>query len=78
MKIRRRPSRSPDLPPSSSSPPNASAYALMTHSRLVLEKWSALWMCGSATFTMVASSTTISLSRRDDGESQAQPPLRSA
>ena len=27
MKTRRRPSRSPDRPPSSSSPPNASAYA---------------------------------------------------
>ena len=24
------------------------------------EKWSAFWMCGSATLTMVASSTTIS------------------
>ena len=60
MKTRRRPSRSPDLPPSSSSPPNASAYALTTHSRLVPEKPSAVWMCGRATLTMVASSTTIS------------------
>ena len=60
MKIRRRPSRSPDLPPSSSSPPNASAYALTTHSRLVPEKPSAVWMCGRATLTMVASSTTMS------------------
>ena len=60
MKIRRRPSRSPDRPPSSNSPPNASAYALTTHSRLVPEKWSAVWMCGRATLTMVASSTTIS------------------
>ena len=60
MKTRRRPSRSPDLPPSSSSPPNVSAYALTTHSRLVPEKPSAVWMCGRATFTMVASSTTIS------------------
>ena len=60
MKTRRRPSRSPDLPPSSSSPPNASAYALTTHSRLVPEKPSAVWMCGRATLTMVASSTTMS------------------
>src|SRR6185369_15889946 len=60
MKIRRRPSRSPDRPPSRSSPPNASAYALTTHSRLLPEKPSAVWMCGSATLTMVASSTTMS------------------
>ena len=60
MKIRRRPSRSPDLPPSSSSPPNASAYALTTHSRLVPEKPSAVWICGRATLTMVASRTTMS------------------
>ena len=60
MKTRRRPSRSPDLPPSSSSPPKASAYALTTHSRLVPEKPSAVWMCGRATLTMVASSTTMS------------------
>ena len=60
MKTRRRPSRSPVLPPSSSSPPNASAYALTTHSRPVPEKPSAVWMCGRATLTMVASSTTMS------------------
>jgi hypothetical protein len=60
MKIRRRPSRSPDLPPSRSSPPNASAYALTTHSRLVPEKPSAVWMWGWATLTLVASSTTMS------------------
>ncbi len=60
MKIRRRPSRSPDLPPRSSSPPKASAYALTTHSRLLPEKCSAFWTCGRATLTMVASSTTMS------------------
>ena len=60
MKIRRRPSRSPDRPPSSSSPPNASVYAFTTHSRFESEKPSAFWMCGSATFTMVESSTTMS------------------
>ena len=60
MKTRRRPSRSPDLPPSSSNPPKASAYALTTHSRLVPEKPSAVWMCGRATLTIVASSTTMS------------------
>ena len=60
MKIRRRPSRSPDLPPSSSSPPNTRVYAFTTHSRLLSEKPSAVWMCGRATFTMVPSSTTMS------------------
>ena len=60
MKIRRRPSRSPDLPPSSSSPPNTRAYTLTTHARLLSEKPSAVWMCGRATFTMVPSSTTMS------------------
>jgi hypothetical protein len=33
---------------------------IMTHSRPVPEKPSARWMCGKATFTIVASSTTIS------------------
>src|SRR5262245_61170254 len=59
MNMRRRPSRSPARPPSSSSPPKVSAYALTTHSRPDPEKPSARWICGSATLTMVASSTTI-------------------
>ena len=41
MNIRRRPSRSPARPPSSSRPPRVSAYALMTHSRPLPEKPSA-------------------------------------
>jgi hypothetical protein len=60
MNIRRLPSRSPARPPSSISPPKVSAYALTTHSRPEPEKPSARWMSGSATLTMVASSTTIS------------------
>ena len=36
------------------------AYAFTTHSRPLPEKPSACWMCGRATFTMVASSTTMS------------------
>ncbi len=35
--IRRRPSRSPARPPSSSRPPNVRAYAVITHSRLEVE-----------------------------------------
>ena len=60
VNTRRRPSRSPVRPPSSSSPPKVTAYAFTTHSRPLPEKPSARWMCGSATFTIVASSTTIS------------------
>src|SRR6266446_4242439 len=58
--IRRRPNRSPARPPSSSRPPNASEYALTTHSRSVELNRSARWIEGSATFTMVVSRTTIS------------------
>ncbi len=58
--IRRRPSRSPARPPSSSSPPNARAYPLTTHSRPAPENPRARWMCGSATLTTVESSTTMS------------------
>ncbi len=57
---RRRPSRSPARPPSSSNPPKVTAYAFTTHSRPLPEKPRARWTCGNATFTIVASSTTIS------------------
>ena len=60
MNTRRRPRMSPARPPSSSSPPKARAYALTTHSRPEPEKPSARWIGGSATLTMVESSTTIS------------------
>ncbi len=60
MNIRRRPKRSPARPPSKSRPPNASAYPLTTHSRSVASKFSARWIDGSATFTIVVSSTTMS------------------
>ncbi|GAA3080050.1 hypothetical protein GCM10020254_25460 [Streptomyces goshikiensis] len=35
-------------------------YALSTQDRSVVEKERAVWMCGSAMFTIVASRTTIS------------------
>jgi hypothetical protein len=60
MNTRRRPRMSPARPPSSSSPPKVSVYALSTHDRLVVEKFSASRMCGRAMFTMVASRTTMS------------------
>src|SRR5215469_10082456 len=60
MNTRRRPRMSPARPPSSRKPPKVSAYALTTHSRPEPEKPSACWMWGRATFTMVASRTTMS------------------
>ena len=60
MNVHLRPNRSPSLPPSSSRLPNASAYAVITHCRLSVEKCSARCAEGSAMLTIVASSTTIS------------------
>jgi len=59
MKTRRRPSRSPERPPSSRKPPNVSAYPLTIHSRLEDEKWRLFWIDGSATLTIDTSRTTI-------------------
>ena len=55
-----RPNRSPMRPPSSSRLPNASAYAVTIHWREPSEKCRAACAEGSAMFTTVASSTTIS------------------
>ena len=60
MKIFLRPNRSPRRPPSSSSPPKASEYAVTIHWRLSSVKPRSRCALGSAMFTMVASSTTIS------------------
>ena len=60
ISIRRRPTRSDSRPPSSSSPPKASEYAVTTHCRSALENTRSRWAEGSAMFTIVASSTTIS------------------
>ena len=60
-KMVRRPIKSPRRPASSSSPPNAIRYALTTQARLELENPRSSWIEGSATFTMVTSSTIISI-----------------
>ncbi len=60
MKVHLRPNRSPRRPPNSSRLPKASAYAVMIHWRESLEKPSSCWADGSAMFTIVASSTTMS------------------
>ena len=63
-KSRFRPRRSPTRPPSSRKPAKTSVYALITHCRLASLKPSAVWMCGSATFTIVASRTTMNCARQ--------------
>ena len=61
---RLRPSRSAMRPPSSRKPPKTSVYALTTHCRSVVEKPSPRWIEGRATFTIVASSTTMNWARQ--------------
>ncbi len=63
-KSRFRPRRSPARPPSSRKPANTSVYALITHCRLASLKPSAVWMWGSATFTIVASRMTMNCARQ--------------
>ena len=63
-KSRFRPRRSPARPPSSRKPAKTSVYALITHCRLASVKPSEVWMCGSATFTIVASRTTMNCARQ--------------
>src|SRR3954447_2189627 len=59
MNVRRRPRMSPMRAPSSSRPPNVSAYALCTHDSAAGEKSSRLAMLGSAVITTVASRMII-------------------
>jgi len=56
MNVTFRPMMSVSLPPSSSRLPNASAYAVTTHCRSILEKCRACCAEGRAMFTIVASS----------------------
>ena len=70
---RLRPNRSPTRPASNSSPPKAIKYALTTHASPDCEKPRSTWIDGSATFTIVMSTTikrkpvhrTISESQRE-------------
>jgi hypothetical protein len=59
MKRRLRPTKSAARPPSSRKPPKASVYAFTTHCSELAEKSRSSWIEGSATFTTVASSTTM-------------------
>ncbi len=58
---RRLPIRSPIRPASRSRPPKAIRYAFTTQARLLCEKPRSSWMEGRATFTIVASSTIMSI-----------------
>src|SRR3954451_7050788 len=59
MNRRRRPSVSARRPPRRRKPPKISVYAFSTHDRLCSENPTLRWIVGSATFTTVASSTTM-------------------
>ncbi len=48
-------------------------YALSTHDRPLLENLSACWMWGSATFTIVVSSTTIIWAARITNRNRLDP-----
>ncbi len=56
---RRRPNRSPSLPPSRVSEASASEKALTVHSRLWSDAFRVRWIDGSATVTTVMSSMTM-------------------
>ncbi len=53
---RRRPKRSPSLPPSRMSAANGTTYALTVQASVSGLTWSSRWIDGSATFTIVLSS----------------------
>ena len=59
LNMRAWPSRSASLPPSSRNPPKDTAYPLTSHCSVVVAMCSPVWMEGSATLTMVKSSTTM-------------------
>src|SRR3954453_3136706 len=59
-----RPARSPRRPASSSRLPNVMRKALTTQVRPAWLKWRSCWIEGSATFTIVTSSTIISWARQ--------------
>ena len=68
MKMRRRPSRSAERPPSNRNPPKTRAYALMTHWRFSCENPRSIWMDDSATFTIAMSRMTMNCGARMSAE----------
>ena len=53
------PNRSASLPPSSRNPPKETAYPLTSHCSVDVPMCRPAWIEGSATLTMVKSSTTM-------------------
>jgi hypothetical protein len=70
--IRRRPTRSPSRPASSSSPPKAIRYAFTTQASPDCEKPRSCWMERSATFTIVSLRMII----KDPADSTASAAVR--
>src|SRR5258708_26949456 len=64
--MRRRPKKSLARPPNTRSPPNVSAYAVMTHSAVVVDTPISTLSAGSATLTM--------LKRSEEHTSELQSP----
>ena len=61
---RLRPSRSPARPPSRRKPPKTRVYAFTIHWRFASDRPRSFWIEGSATFTTVASSTTMNWAKQ--------------
>ena len=59
-----RPSRSPARPPSRRKPPKTRVYAFTIHCRFASDRPRSFWIEGSATFTTVASSTTMNWAKQ--------------
>ena len=54
-----RPNMSASRPPSNRKPPKVTAYPLTSHCNVVVATWRPCWIEGSATLTIVKSSTTM-------------------
>ncbi len=78
MNTLRRPNRSAARPPRISSPPNEIAYAVTIHWTDDAEKPSSASMDGSATFTMLKSSTTMNDAARIRASASPRRPAGSA
>ena len=81
MKMRRRPRRSAERPPSRRNPPKTSAYALITHCRFSCEKPRSTWIDGSATFTIAMSRMVMNCTARMSASAnhflRSEPTMRS-
>src|SRR4029077_19633241 len=77
MKTRLRPRMSPARPPSSKKPPRVNEYALITHCRFEADRLSPRSIDGRATFTIVASNTTMNCAKQTTTSTAQGPAVRS-